>query len=80
MDPRKVWKHICSDAKVACKPIHFLRHTWATNAYEAFGDIEAVRQMGGWLDIKSVQIYATLVDKRKAKYAATLNRYLKSHA
>tara|TARA_R110000824_G_scaffold80484_1_gene202420 strand:- start:89 stop:1549 length:1461 start_codon:yes stop_codon:yes gene_type:complete len=80
MDPRKVWKHICSDAKVAYKPIHFLRHTWATNAYEAFGDIEAVRQMGGWLDIKSVQIYATLVDKRKAKYAATLNRYLKSHA
>jgi len=56
-DPRRTHKSIMEKAKLKYKCIHFLRHSWATNSFEATGDILSVKEMGGWQDIKSVQKY-----------------------
>jgi site-specific recombinase XerD len=50
-------------AKLKYKCIHFLRHSWATNSFEATGDILSVKEMGGWQDIKSVQKYIHVSQK-----------------
>ena len=62
-DPRKTHHSIISLAKLKYKCIHFLRHSWATNAFEATGDILSVKEMGGWQDIKSVQKYIAVSRK-----------------
>ena len=56
-DPRRTHKSILDLAKLKYKCIHFLRHSWATNNFEATGDILSVQKMGGWQDINSVQKY-----------------------
>jgi len=62
-DPRKTHQNIIGIAKLKYKCIHFLRHSWATNAFEATGDILSVKEMGGWQDIKSVQKYIAVSAK-----------------
>jgi len=62
-DPRRTHKSIIELSKLKYKCIHFLRHSWATNAFEATGDIFAVKEMGGWQDIKSVQKYIAVSGK-----------------
>ena len=52
-------------AGIKVLPIHFLRHSWATNDYEAHGDIYATKENGGWKDINSVMVYAKLSNKIK---------------
>ena len=64
-DPRRTHKSILERAKLRYLPIHFLRHSWATNSYEATGDLYAVQEMGGWKDIKSVSVYSKMSDKIK---------------
>ena len=64
-DPRRTHKSILERAKLRFLPIHFLRHSWATNSYEATGDLYAVQEMGGWKDIKSVSVYSKMSDKIK---------------
>jgi integrase len=78
-DPRKTFKLICADAKIPLKCIHFLRHTWATFYYEVTGDIYAVKEAGGWKDIKSLLPYVKLVDRRKNKHAENVDKYMNSH-
>jgi hypothetical protein len=64
-DPRRTHKSILDRAKLRYLPIHFLRHSWATNSYEATGDLYAVQEMGGWKDIKSVSVYSKMSDRVK---------------
>jgi hypothetical protein len=64
-DPRKTHITICNMAGIKVLPIHFLRHSWATNDYEAHGDIYATKENGGWKDINSVMVYAKLSNKIK---------------
>ena len=64
-DPRRTHKSILYRAKLRYLPIHFLRHSWATNSYEATGDLYAVQEMGGWKDIKSVSVYSKMSDRVK---------------
>ena len=78
-DPRKTFKLICADAKIPLKCIHFLRHTWATFFYEVTGDIYAVKEAGGWKDIKSLMPYVKLVDRRQNKNIENVDKYMNSH-
>ena len=79
-DPRKTFKKICKDAQVKLHPLHFLRHSWATNAYEATGDTEIVRELGGWLDPQSVMVYVKLLKNRKKKQIDVINKFMNTHA
>ena len=80
-DPRRSHKSILDRAKLRYLPIHFLRHSWATNLYEATKDIYAVKEMGGWEAIKSVEVYSNMSDKIKDDRLAQQRKYaaLKSH-
>ena len=80
-DPRRTHKSILNRAKLRYLPIHFLRHSWATNSYEATGDLYAVQEMGGWKDIKSVSVYSKISDRIKDERLAQQRKYaaLKSH-
>jgi len=78
-DPRKAFKLICADAQIPLKCIHFLRHTWATFFYEVTGDIYAVKEAGGWKDIKSLMPYVKLVDRRQNKNIENVDKYMNSH-
>ena len=66
-DPRRTHNSIIELSKLKYKCIHFLRHSWATNAFEATGDILAVKEMGCWQDIKSVQKYIHVSTKLRKK-------------
>jgi len=67
-DPRRTHTSIIELSKLKYKCIHFLRHSWATNSFEATGDILSVKEMGCWQDIKSVQKYIHVSKKlRKAR-------------
>ena len=79
-DPRKVFKKACKMAGVKVKPLHMLRHTWATIAAEATGDIEAVRAMGGWLNINSVMIYIKFLKRRERAAIKKVDKFMRSHA
>jgi len=79
-DPRKVFKKACDMAGVKVKPLHFLRHTWATIAAEATGDIEAVRAIGGWKDIKSVMVYVKFLKRREKAAIKKVDKFMRSHA
>ena len=69
-DPRRTHNSIIELSKLKYKCIHFLRHSWATNSFEATGDILSVKEMGGWQDIKSVQKYIHVSTKlRKIRLA-----------
>jgi hypothetical protein len=77
-DARRTHKSIIERAKLPFKCIHFLRHAWATNTYEATKDILAVKEMGGWQSLEAVQKY-TLVSRetrrqRLAQTRAYMNR------
>jgi integrase len=50
----------------ALKPgLHMLRRTFATQLLAAGADIETVRQLGGWKNLKTVQRYVTSADATK---------------
>ena len=66
-DPRKTHNSIIKLAGLEYKCIHFLRHSWATNSYEATGDSLAVQELGGWEDPKSVSKYIKVSDEVKRK-------------
>ena len=73
-DPRKTHTSIIGRAKLKYKCIHFLRHSWATNFYNATGDVMYVQEAGGWRDINSVKKYITVSDRiRKDKLAQVRN-------
>jgi integrase len=80
-DPRKTHLTICRIAGIRILPIHFLRHSWATNDYAAHGDIYVTKENGGWKDIKSVMVYAKVSDEIKKKRLKQQREYLakKSH-
>lgn len=44
--------------------LHSLRRTWATNLLAGGADIETVRQLGGWSDLKTVQRYLNSTTER----------------
>ena len=79
-DPRKTFKNICKDAGVKLKPIHFLRHSWATGSEEALQNIKALKEIGGWKDLKSVEIYVKYNAKRKKAGINKIDKFFKSHA
>ena len=45
--------------------IHDWRHHWASWYMMSGGDVESLRQLGGWADLKMVQKYATVSDEQK---------------
>lgn len=45
--------------------IHDWRHHWASWYMMSGGDVESLRQIGGWADLKMVQKYATVSDEQK---------------
>ena len=58
----------------------FLRHSWATNTYEATGDVLAVKEMGGWKSLDAVQKYVNVSEKvQKERLAAVRKHFAKSH-
>ena len=75
-DPRKTHLKIIEKAKLPFKCIHFLRHSWATNTYNSNGDIKAVQEMGGWINIKSVEKYVKVSDEIKKKRLVQQRQYL----
>ena len=79
-DPRKVFKKACKIAGVKVKPLHFLRHSWATIAAEATGDIEAVRVMGGWKSLNSVMVYVKFLKRREKAAIKKVDKFMRSHA
>ena len=79
-DPRKIFKKACKMANVKVKPLHMLRHTWATIAAEATEDIEAVRVMGGWKSINSLMIYLKFLKRRERAAIKKVDKFMRSHA
>ena len=75
-DPRRTHKSILEKAKLKYKCIHFLRHSWATNSFEATGDILSVKEMGGWQDIKSVQKYIHVSQKLRKERLNQMRIYM----
>ena len=45
--------------------IHDWRHHWASWYMMSGGDVESLRQLGGWADLKMVQKYATVSNEQK---------------
>lgn len=45
--------------------IHDWRHHWASWFMMSGGDVESLRQLGGWADLKMVQKYATVSNEQK---------------
>ena len=43
------------------------------------GDIYAVKEAGGWKDIKSLMPYVKLVDRRQNKNIENVDKYMNSH-
>ena len=79
-DPRKTHSTIIERSKLEYKCIHFLRHSWATNTYEATGDVLAVKEMGGWKSLDAVQKYVNVSEKvQKERLAAVRKHFAKSH-
>lgn len=57
----------------ADKPgLHMLRRTWASRLLEKGVDIETVRELGGWSDLKVVQRYLASTNDLKRAAVATL--------
>tara|TARA_R110002020_G_scaffold464943_1_gene686057 strand:+ start:624 stop:2027 length:1404 start_codon:yes stop_codon:yes gene_type:complete len=79
-DPRKTHTSIIGLSKIDYKCMHFLRHSWATNTYEATHDVLAVKEMGGWKSLEAVQKYVDISEKIKKERLAAQRRYLaKTH-
>ena len=74
-DPRKTHKSIIRLAGLEYKCIHFLRHSWATNGYEATGDSMAMQELGGWKDPKSMAKYIKVSEEIKRKRLKQIAAY-----
>lgn len=75
-DPRKTHRSIIEIAKLEYKCIHFLRHSWATNMYEATKDLLAVKEMGGWESLEAVKKYVDVNRKIRKQRLDAQRRYL----
>lgn len=75
-DVRKSHRSITELAQLKHKCIHFLRHSWATNSFEATGDILSVKEMGGWRNLNSVQKYVAVSKNIKQKRLKQMREHM----
>jgi integrase len=65
-EDRTAFDRACEDAGLAGITPHVLRHTFATRLVEAGVDLRTVQDLGGWANLKMVERYSHVNERRKA--------------
>jgi integrase len=63
---RTAFDRACEDAGLTGITPHVLRHTFATRLVEAGVDLRTVQDLGGWSNLKMVERYSHVNERRKA--------------
>jgi integrase len=69
------WKAVVTEADIAACTWHDLRHTWATWHVMGGTPLEVLQKLGGWKDMRMVQVYAHMAESFVDRYAANATPY-----